>query len=221
MTSIATKIPAELTRQVNAAIAQYPPERKRSAALPLLHLWQEHFGFISDEGIHWISGKLELQLINILELVTFYPMLRQNARPKPIFAFVGHLVVRWLAATVLWKIFVRPLALGTDTTVLTIQLSLARMGKLVSNSWNVWPAAALPQSAWSTMNYTKTSILIQWPVFFSIKDLSRRSRAKADQTSPIKPYLILSNTGLFSKTSAVRIGRPTSIVTWMTAATNS
>src|SRR5438067_1485882 len=82
MTSIATKIPAELTRQVNAAIAQYPPERKRSAALPLLHLWQEHFGFISDEGIHWISGKLELQLINILELVTFYPMLRQKRAAK-------------------------------------------------------------------------------------------------------------------------------------------
>src|SRR5207249_5141924 len=82
MTSIATKIPAELKRQVDAAIAQYPPERKRSAALPLLHLWQEHFSFISDEGIHWIAGKLELQLINILELVTFYPMLRQQSAAK-------------------------------------------------------------------------------------------------------------------------------------------
>ena len=59
MSSTATKIPPELKRQVNAAIAQYPPERKRSAALPLLHLWQEHFGFISDEGIHWIADKLE------------------------------------------------------------------------------------------------------------------------------------------------------------------
>src|SRR5438045_6470351 len=82
MTSIATKIPAELKRQVDAAIAQYPPERKRSAALPLLHLWQEHFSFISDEGIHWIANKLELQPINILELVTFYPMLRQKSAAK-------------------------------------------------------------------------------------------------------------------------------------------
>ena len=82
MTSIATKIPAELKRQVDAAIAQYPPERRRSAALPLLHLWQEHFSFISDEGIHWIANKLELQPINILELVTFYPMLRQKSAAK-------------------------------------------------------------------------------------------------------------------------------------------
>src|SRR6266550_1529519 len=82
MTSIATKIPAELKRQVDAAIAQYPPERRRSAALPLLHLWQEYFSFISDEGIHWIANKLELQPINILELVTFYPMLRQQSAAK-------------------------------------------------------------------------------------------------------------------------------------------
>ena len=82
MTSTATKIPAELKRQVNGAIAQYPPERKRSAALPLLHLWQEHFGFISDEGIKWIADRLELQPINILELVSFYPMLRQKGAAK-------------------------------------------------------------------------------------------------------------------------------------------
>src|SRR5260370_3278603 len=82
MASNATKIPEELKRQVDSAIAQYPPERKRSAALPLLHLWQERFGFISDEGINWIADKLELQPINILELVTFYPMLRQTSAAK-------------------------------------------------------------------------------------------------------------------------------------------
>src|SRR5437764_2672218 len=50
--------------------------------MPLLHLWQEHFGYISDEGIEWIAEKLELQPINILELVTFYPMYRQQAAGK-------------------------------------------------------------------------------------------------------------------------------------------
>ena len=67
---------------MDAAIACYPSDRKRSAALPLLHLWQEHFGFISDEGLNFIAGKLQLQPINILELVTFYPMLRQQRAGK-------------------------------------------------------------------------------------------------------------------------------------------
>src|SRR4051812_35810862 len=53
-------------------------ERLRSAALPLLHLFQEHFGYISDEGMRWIAERLELQPINILELVTFYPMFRRH-----------------------------------------------------------------------------------------------------------------------------------------------
>jgi NADH-quinone oxidoreductase subunit F len=64
------------------AIARYPQDRQRSAAMPLLHLWQEHFGFISDEGVNWIAAKLGLQPINILELVTFYPMFRQQVAGK-------------------------------------------------------------------------------------------------------------------------------------------
>ncbi len=70
-------VPAELERRMDEAIGHYPADQKRSASLPLLHLWQEHFGFISDEGVSWIATKLGLEPINILELITFYPMLRQ------------------------------------------------------------------------------------------------------------------------------------------------
>jgi NADH-quinone oxidoreductase subunit F len=71
------QIPSELSAKIDEAITHYPVS-KRSASLPLLHLWQEHFGFISDEAIQWIAAKLELQPINILELVTFYPMFRRQ-----------------------------------------------------------------------------------------------------------------------------------------------
>ena len=67
---------------MDEAIGRYPPDRKRSAAMPLLYLWQEQFGFINDEGVTWIAAKLELQPINILELVTFYPMFRQSRAGK-------------------------------------------------------------------------------------------------------------------------------------------
>src|SRR4051794_4460979 len=72
-----SKVPAELEQRMDEAITPYPADQKRSASLPLLHLWQEHFGFISDEGVTWIAAKLGLEPINILELVTFYPMFRQ------------------------------------------------------------------------------------------------------------------------------------------------
>jgi NADH-quinone oxidoreductase subunit F len=76
------QIPAELERKMGDAIARYPSEHLRSAAMPLLHLWQEQFGFIGDEAIFWIAEKLGLQPINILELVTFYPMFRQHPAGK-------------------------------------------------------------------------------------------------------------------------------------------
>src|SRR6184192_2222634 len=67
---------------MDVAIARYPHDHRRSAAMPLLHLWQEHFGFISDEAVVWIAAKLGLEPINILELVTFYPMFRQEPAGK-------------------------------------------------------------------------------------------------------------------------------------------
>lgn len=67
----------ELHSQADAIIQRYP-ESKRSASLPLLHLVQEKFGWISDKAIEWTAAKLDLQPINILELVTFYPMFRRE-----------------------------------------------------------------------------------------------------------------------------------------------
>ncbi len=62
--------------KIREVIPHYP--EKRSAALPLLHLVQEDQGYITEEAIEWIAGQLDLEPINILELVTFYPMFRQK-----------------------------------------------------------------------------------------------------------------------------------------------
>ncbi|MFZ0505875.1 MAG: NAD(P)H-dependent oxidoreductase subunit E, partial [Chthoniobacterales bacterium] len=75
------EIPQELADHIDEVITHYPVS-KRSATLPLLHLIQEHFGYISDEAITWVAAKLELEPINILELVTFYPMFRQSPPGK-------------------------------------------------------------------------------------------------------------------------------------------
>jgi NADH-quinone oxidoreductase subunit E len=73
--------PPGFEAHIDELITHYPVS-KRSASLPLLHHWQETFGFISPGGIEWIAKKLELQPINILELVTFYPMFRQHPAGK-------------------------------------------------------------------------------------------------------------------------------------------
>ena len=72
--------PDTLEAEIDELITHYP--QKRSASLMALHALQEHFGWISREAIEWIAQKLELQPINVCELVTFYPMFRQEAVGK-------------------------------------------------------------------------------------------------------------------------------------------
>ena len=67
--------PATLEK-IDRVITHYPV--KRSAVLPLLHLVQEDQGFIAPEAIEWIAERLGLQPVNVYELVTFYPMFRQQ-----------------------------------------------------------------------------------------------------------------------------------------------
>jgi NADH-quinone oxidoreductase subunit E len=68
-------VPPQLESELDGIIARYP--QQRSASLMVLHALQEHFGFLSKDAVEWTAAKLGLEPINILELVTFYPMFRQ------------------------------------------------------------------------------------------------------------------------------------------------
>jgi NADH-quinone oxidoreductase subunit E len=69
-------VSAALEAEVNELISHYPV--KRAASLMVLHAIQEQFGWISQEAVQWTAKKLELQPINVFEILTFYPMLRQQ-----------------------------------------------------------------------------------------------------------------------------------------------
>ncbi|HKS36567.1 MAG TPA: NAD(P)H-dependent oxidoreductase subunit E, partial [Verrucomicrobiae bacterium] len=73
---MAFSVSASLEAEIDELIAHYP--QKRSASLMVLHALQDHLGWLSKEAIEWTAGKLELQPINVHELVTFYPMFRQE-----------------------------------------------------------------------------------------------------------------------------------------------
>ena len=78
----AFEVTPEIEAEADKRIAQFPEEHKRSAVLPLLHIVQHKFGYISAESIEWVAGKLELEPIKVCEVVTFYPGFRQSAPGK-------------------------------------------------------------------------------------------------------------------------------------------
>ena len=75
-------VPSQLESEIDELIAHYPPDKQRSASLMVLHALQEHFGWLSKDLIEWTAQKLGLEPINIYELVTFYPMFRQQPAGK-------------------------------------------------------------------------------------------------------------------------------------------
>ena len=70
----------ETFQKIEGTIPKYP--EMRSAVMPLLHFIQSDQGYISNEAIEWVAKKLELQPINVLEVVTFFPYYRQQKLGK-------------------------------------------------------------------------------------------------------------------------------------------
>ena len=70
----------EVMAEIDAHIAKYPPERKRSALIPLLLLAvQRERGYIDNAGVNFLAQKLGLTVTDVWETATFYSML--NMRP--------------------------------------------------------------------------------------------------------------------------------------------
>lgn len=78
---MAFSVPKDLEKEIDERITHYPVS-KRSAVLPVLHALQHAFGYLSEEAVEWTAAKLELEPIQVLEVVTFYPGFRQSAPGK-------------------------------------------------------------------------------------------------------------------------------------------
>jgi NADH-quinone oxidoreductase subunit E len=55
-------------------LAKYPPERKASAVIPIMWLVQKQEGWISEPAIRAIAELLDMPMIRVLEVATFYTM---------------------------------------------------------------------------------------------------------------------------------------------------
>lgn len=57
-------------------------DSKRSALLPVLHLAQDEFGWMSEEVIEYVARLMDLSPAQVLEVVTFYTMFKQKPSGK-------------------------------------------------------------------------------------------------------------------------------------------
>ena len=66
--------PEEIREEVEELVGRYPPERRESALIPLLHLVQKARNHISDETAEDVAEYLGIPAQQVLGVVTFYSM---------------------------------------------------------------------------------------------------------------------------------------------------
>lgn len=69
----------EKLKKVSEIIARYPEGKQKSALLPVLHLAQEQFGWLSAETMDYVAALLSLEPVEVYEVATFYSM--YNLKP--------------------------------------------------------------------------------------------------------------------------------------------
>jgi NADH-quinone oxidoreductase subunit E len=65
---------AERLEKVKEIIARYPQGKQKSALLPILHIAQEQFGWVSAGTMDYVASLLDIQSIEVYEVATFYTM---------------------------------------------------------------------------------------------------------------------------------------------------
>jgi NADH-quinone oxidoreductase E subunit len=59
-------------KKLDKIITRYPV--KRSAILPALYIAQEEHGYVTDDDVKYIAGRLDMRVNEVEEVVTFYTM---------------------------------------------------------------------------------------------------------------------------------------------------
>ena len=72
----------ELEARFEKFLAKYPPERKRSAMIPMLMYAQDELGACTDELVNEIARRVEVTPLEVSEVLTFYSMLHRKPQGK-------------------------------------------------------------------------------------------------------------------------------------------
>jgi NADH-quinone oxidoreductase subunit E len=64
----------ERLEKVKEIIARYPEGKQKSALLPVLHVAQEQWGWLSSEVMDYVAGTLSIEPVEVYEVATFYTM---------------------------------------------------------------------------------------------------------------------------------------------------
>lgn len=64
----------EMLEKFGEIVRRYPQGKQKSALLPILHLVQAEYGWVSNDAMEKVAAFLQIQPIEVYEVATFYTM---------------------------------------------------------------------------------------------------------------------------------------------------
>ena len=73
------EFPPEVIAEMRSHLEKYPPERKRSALIPILLLIiQRERGWVDNPGVNFLARFLDIEVTDVWETATFYTMFNMH-----------------------------------------------------------------------------------------------------------------------------------------------
>lgn len=124
-----------LEAKFQSILAKYPPDRKRSAVIPMLMFAQDELGSVTRELVQEVAERTGQTPLSIDEVVTYYSMLHRVPLGKAHVQICTNVSCLLTGGEALWKIATERLGIGHKETTADGKISLEEVECIGACSW--------------------------------------------------------------------------------------
>jgi NADH-quinone oxidoreductase subunit E len=125
----------ELEARFAKILNSYPPERKRSAVIPMLLYGQDEIGSVTPELVEDVARRTGVTPLQIDEVVTYYSMLHRKPLGKAHVQICTNISCLLVGGEELWEQASRKLGIGHKEVTADGQISLEEVECIGACSW--------------------------------------------------------------------------------------
>ncbi len=125
----------ELEARFEKFLTKYPPERKRSAMIPMLIYAQDEVGSMTDELIAEVAKRVGVTPLQVNEVLTYYSMLHRKPMGKYHVQVCTNISCLLVGGEELWRNACKKLGIGHKEVTADGQVSLEEVECMGACSW--------------------------------------------------------------------------------------
>jgi NADH-quinone oxidoreductase subunit E len=125
----------ELEAKIGTMFSQYPPDRKRSAVIPMLMYAQDEIGSVTRELVEEVARRTGITPLAVDEVVSYYSMLHRMPLGKAHVQICTNISCMLNGGTELWEQATKRLGIGHKEVSADGKISLEEVECMGACSW--------------------------------------------------------------------------------------